>query len=375
MKKKVIAAGHICIDVTPAFPDRRVSEIGEILRPGKLVETGPADVHTGGAVANTGLAMKILGADVQLMGKIGRDSFGDMVRSILEKYDAADSMICDENESTSYSVVLAVPGIDRIFLHNPGANNSFCADDVSEEALTEASLFHFGYPPLMAGMFENGGRELIRLMKKAKASGTATSLDLAAVDPAAPAGKQDWEQILRDTLPYVDIFVPSIEEVCYMIDRERFDEWQLRAGTGDITQILDFEKDIIPLAKKCMSYGVKVLLLKCGAKGMYCCTAGRNGLKELAEVTGIDTYAWADFSEFEVSYVPDRVLSGTGAGDTSIAAFLTAMLEGYGPEDSLHLAAATGASCVAEYDALSGLKSLEELKARIDAGWEKYAAE
>jgi len=37
----------------------------------------------------------------------------------------------------------------------------------------------------------------------------------------------------------------------------------------------------------------------------------------------------------------------------------------------LHLAAATGASCVAAYDALSGLKSFEELKKKIEEGWEK----
>ena len=64
-------------------------------------------------------------------------------------------------------------------------------------------------------------------------------------------------------------------------------------------------------------------------------------------------------------------MSGTGAGDTSIAAFLTAITDGYTPEDALHLAAGTGASCVAAYDALSGLKSFEELKKKMDAGWEK----
>lgn len=59
------------------------------------------------------------------------------------------------------------------------------------------------------------------------------------------------------------------------------------------------------------------------------------------------------------------MLSGTGAGDTSIAAFLTAVLAGYSPEMSMHLAAAAGASCVAAYDALSGLKPFAELEQRI----------
>ena len=68
MGKKVVSAGHICIDITPAIGGNRVSEIGQMLLPGKLINVGAADVHTGGSVANTGLAMKILGADVYLAG-------------------------------------------------------------------------------------------------------------------------------------------------------------------------------------------------------------------------------------------------------------------------------------------------------------------
>ena len=79
MNKKVIVAGHICIDITPVFPDKKMNSINDLLSPGKLIQTGIADVHTGGAVANTGLALKILGMDVSLMGKVGCDAFGDMI--------------------------------------------------------------------------------------------------------------------------------------------------------------------------------------------------------------------------------------------------------------------------------------------------------
>ena len=64
MKKKVIVAGHICLDITPLFPSEKIEKVADIMLPGKLIEMGGVDVHTGGAVANTGLAMKILGADV-----------------------------------------------------------------------------------------------------------------------------------------------------------------------------------------------------------------------------------------------------------------------------------------------------------------------
>ncbi len=38
--------------------------------------------------------------------------------NILEDYYVDCSIVFFEKEDTSYSVILAVPGIDRIFLHN-----------------------------------------------------------------------------------------------------------------------------------------------------------------------------------------------------------------------------------------------------------------
>ena len=371
MRKKVIAAGHICLDITPVFPEKKVNQLDDILSPGKLIQMGEADVHTGGAVANTGLGMKILGADVTLMGKIGNDPFGDMVLNILKQYDAESGMIVSDTESTSYSVILAVPGIDRIFLHNPGANHTFYASDIPKEALEETALFHFGYPPLMRSMYEADGEELVKLMKRAKEAGAATSLDMAAVDPDSEAGRADWEKILERVIPYVDFFVPSVEELCYMLDRSRYEEWQERAAGRDITEILDIKKDVKPLADQCMSLGAKVLLIKCGAPGMYYRTAGRMEIMKIGSRTELNLADWSDKEGFEKSYIPEKILSGTGAGDTSIAAFLTAMLEGYSIEKAMQLASGTGASCVAAYDALSGLKTLEELECKINAGWQK----
>lgn len=371
MNKKVIVAGHICIDITPVFPDKKTANISDVLKPGKLIEVEKAEVSTGGAVANTGLAMKILGADVTLMGKLGCDEFGDMICDILERYDAAKGMIRSPGVSTSYSVVLAVPGIDRIFLHNPGANNQFRSMDIDENALKEAALFHFGYPTLMKSMYENDGEELVTLFQKVKECGCATSLDLSAVDADTDAGHANWTKILTNVMPYVDFFVPSVEELCFMLDRERFDTWQERASGVDITEILNPDEDIKPLAEKCMELGTKVLLLKCGKPGMYFCSAGREILSQISPRMEMDTSVWANKTIFEKSYVPDKVLSGNGAGDTSIAAFLTGVINGESPEMALHLAAGTGASCVTAYDTLSGLLSMEELKEKINAGWQK----
>lgn len=367
MKKKIIAAGHICIDITPVFSGKRkYKDLGEVLIPGKLIQMDQVDVHTGGSVANTGLALKKLGNDVRLMGKIGDDAFGNMISQILAGYGAGGLLI-DKNSSTSYSVVVAVPGIDRIFLHNPGANDTFSNEDIPEEALDDAVLFHFGYPPLMKRMYQKEGEELLAIFRRMKDKGIATSLDLAAVDPASEAGSADWENVLKRTLPYVDIFVPSFEELCFMLDREKYDA--LLAKGKDITEVLDMETDVKPLAGKLLEFGCKAILLKCGTAGMYYATASQAVMEKVGVRMGLDAELWAGKCGIQPCFRADIVRSGTGAGDTSIAAFLTAALRGKTPQECAALAAAEGACAVTSYDALSGIKSLEELEKRIRNGW------
>lgn len=366
--KKIISAGHICIDITPVFPaGKNYERLSELFMPGKLINMDAADIHTGGSVANAGLALKILGNEVELMGKVGDDAFGAMIRDILASYDAG-GLLVDKNSSTSYTVVLAVPGHDRIFLHNPGANNNFSNADIPEAALEDAVLFHFGYPPIMQRMYLDGGSELKAIFARVKSQGIATSLDMTAVDPDSEAGRVDWKVILRSVLPYVDFFVPSFEELCFMLDRERYE--RLAAKGGDMTENLDMYAEVKPLADELIRLGGKVILIKCGCSGMYYRTGSAENLSTVGGRLGLDAALWADKEGIQRCFKADIVRSGTGAGDTSIAAFLTAVLRGRSAEESVALAAAEGACCVTGYDALSGLKPLEELEERIAQGWE-----
>lgn len=371
MEKKMMVAGHLCVDITPVFPEGKSQKLSDYLIPGKLVQMNPATIHTGGVVANTGLALKKLGADVRLVGKVGKDAFGDVVLGIMKRYGGAGDVLVDEKDSTSYTIVLAPPGVDRIFLHNPGANDRFGADDISDDMLTGVDLFHFGYPPILRRMYENGGDELVRLLRRVKDKGIAVSLDLAAVDEESDAGKADWKQILTDVLPLVDFFVPSAEELCYMLDRDRYQEWMKRAAGKDVTEVLDVEEDIRPLADQAMELGAKIMLIKCGASGMYYRTAPEAVIGKISGKVGLDVKDWSGLEGFEGSFVPGRVRSGTGAGDSSIAAFLYACVKGYPAVQCVRLAAAEGASCVEEFDALSGVKTLEELEAKIQSGWKQ----
>ena len=373
-KRRIVVAGHICLDITPVFPTKKMKHPADLLIPGKLIQMEAADVHTGGTVANTGLAMKRLGEDVRLIGKVGEDAFGRMIETILKDYNAEEGLIIDPNSTTSYSVVLALPGVDRMFLHHSGANDTLANADIKDDMLENVSLFHFGYPPLMKQMYQNQGEELITLFRRVKEKGIATSLDMAAVDSASEAAKQDWHAILTKLLPYVDFFVPSAEEICYMLDPGRYTEWVERAKGGDMTELLDFKTDIDPLGKQLIDMGAKVVLIKCGTPGLYYRTAAADQLVGVGGNLIKDVVKWGERCGFERSYQPDRVLSATGAGDTTIAAFLTAVLREYPLEKCLQLATATGASNVTEYDALSGLKTFEELEEKIAKGWKKYVS-
>ena len=365
--KKIISAGHICLDITPVFPaGKQYDSLSSLLVPGRLVQMEAADVHTGGSVANTGLALKLLGCDVALMGKVGDDAFGMMIRNILSRYGAG-GLLVDPGSSTSYSVVLAVPGLDRVFLHSPGANDTFTGSDIPEEALEDAVLFHFGYPPLMKRTWENDGAELIALFRRMKQKGIASSLDLAAVDPNSPAGKADWRKILAGVLPFVDFFVPSFEELCWMLDRDRYN--RLAEEGRDMTDGLDMEKEALPLAEQLLAMGCRVVVIKCGTSGMLLRTAGKENISGIGARLELDTGTWSGQTVLQPCFKADIVRSGAGAGDTSIAAFLAAVLDGRKPADCVALACAEGACCVTTYDTLSGLKPLDELEERIRRGW------
>ena len=370
-RKKVMAAGHICLDITPVFATGKKQDIGSLLAPGKLINVGAAEISLGGSVANTGLAMSLLGAEVRLAAKTGDDPFGAIVREKLQKHRAQACLITGKYAGTSYTVVLAPPGVDRIFLHDPGANNTFCAADITEDLLEGITHFHFGYPTLMRRMYDDGGLELISLLKFVKQHGITTSMDVAAIDPASPAGKADWEAILTKTLPYVDIFLPSAEEVCFMLDRPLYNEWNQRAAGGDVTRVLNMEKDVKPLAKKLIQLGAKVVVVKCGVPGMFYMSSCVAEMGNLLSAHKLRAGEWCGIEGFERSYFQPNVVSGTGAGDTSIAAFLVTMLDGYGIDRCMKLAVATGACCVSAYDSLSGLEPLDRLWQRILDGWEK----
>ena len=270
-----VIAGHICLDIIPDLSGSTLEQFRRTFAPGKLLQVGSAALGTGGAVSNVGLALHKLGMDVRLMGKVGDDAFGQIIRQIVASTDPrlADGMVVDASVGSSYTIVVNPPGVDRYFLHSPGANDTFVADDVRYDLLQQARLFHFGYPPLMRRMFEDDGVELIEIFRRAKQTGVTTSLDMALPDPSAPAGRANWIAILRATLPYVDIFLPSIEEILFMLRRETFDELERSAGSHGIVSVITPQL-LSDVSAELLDQGAQIVGIKLGNRGFYLRTAG-----------------------------------------------------------------------------------------------------
>jgi sugar/nucleoside kinase (ribokinase family) len=367
--KRVIVAGHICLDVTPDLSSVPEGQFNALLQPGRMIRTGDIIVRTGGAVANTGLALHRLGVPVQLIGKIGDDLFGRTIQSVMGEVapQLVDDLVVDPSTSTSFTIVLNPPGFDRTFLHSPGANDTFYASDIPRTKLQLADLFHFGYPSLMRSVYRGNGAELVSIMQRARRQGLTTSLDFSLPDPTSPAGKVDWRIILANSLPYVDLFVPSVEELIFLLQRETFDRLCSNAETPFLEAITpDMLHD---LSETVLGYGVKAVLIKLGHQGIYLRTAPADTWKKGGRALDGLPGDWFSRELWAPAFKVD-VCGTTGAGDAAIAGFLSSILGGTDPETALVMAAAAGACSVECADSTSGLLTWEETLVRVNGGWE-----
>ncbi len=346
-------AGHLCLDIIPAF---RAGEVR--LEPGRLLDVGAVTLSCGGGVANVGGALLKLDVDATLLGKVGADAFGDIVQAKLSAVGSqAARLQRSPTEHTSYTVVLSPPGVDRIFLHHAGCNDGFGVDDIDLATVADADLFYFGYPPLLRRTFADGGVALAERLREVKALGLTVVLDMAMPDPAAASGRADWRGFLRRVLPQVDFFLPSLEEVCFMLGRA------VPKGTAALA----------PVAAALLELGTPVVGLKMGEAGLYLKTAALEN-RAFGRAGPRDPAAWSKRElwspVFEVA-----VTGTTGAGDATVAGFVAALLRGESLERCLTVANAVGARSVEALDAVSGISSYEDVTERLAGGWARAARE
>ena len=362
----VMVAGHLCLDIIPLFPDTGIRKIEEILRPGKLVNVENAKISTGGPVSNTGINMKTLGNKVCFCACVGDDVLGKLTTDLLKASGNAEGIHPVSNMASSYTVVVAPPGIDRIFLHNPGTNDHFGPENLDSQLIQQCRHFHLGYPPLMNRMFANEGKELAEIFKIAKGAGATTSCDMTLPDPASPSGKAPWRKILENILPYIDIHVPSIEETFYMLYPQEFLKMKAEHNNAELIDYIAPEQ-YSKIADEILSMGAKMTTLKSGHRGFYVKTASKDKFSGLGAARPADVDNWANRELWAPAFSVEKFGSATGSGDSSIAGFLTGYLKGLTIEESLKYATCLGFQNVCVLDAVSGIKDWDTTTAMVKA--------
>lgn len=366
--KRAVVAGHICLDMTPDLSRVPEGQFQSLLQPGKMIQTGHFALAGGGAVSNTGLALHRLGVPTQLIGKIGEDRYGDTLREIFRQEDPrlAEELVLDPSTPTGLTLILNPPGFDRTFLHFHGANDTFYASDLRRKVLEGADLFHFGYPSLMRSIYRGDGGELVSILQRARRAGMTTSLDVSFPDPSSPAGRVDWVEILANALPYTDIFLPSIEELTFLMDRKRYQDISQSAPLSFVQQVP--AGLVRELGARVISHGVKAVMIKLGTRGAYLLTGNADAWKKGGRGLDAVTVDWHD-QELWAPAFRVEVHGTTGAGDAAVGGFLAGILQGTDPATALMLAAGAGACTVETPARISGLPAWDVLLERIQQGW------
>ena len=363
MKKyDAVIAGYTCVDLIPDFrKDEVFSNISDLLKPGTLVEIDGLNFLIGGVVANTGLAMKKFDKRVFLIGLVGEDLIGKIAIEWLDKYNLAEGITTTTLEGTAFSIVLAPPGIDRIFLESPGCNKIFDAGFINLEIIDQSRLFHFGYPPLLKRFYENNGNQLVDLFAQVQRMGVVTSLDFSLPDPESESGKIHWPEIMKSVLQVTDIFTPSLEEALQILFPAKYAELLRSSENGEILDQIPIDL-IRTLGKNIIDSGVKILLIKAGHRGAYLLTGDVSPLNEMRRLD-LCTENWNFREIWCKAYHADqsKIINSTGAGDNAVAAFLSAILDGQSAESSLKFAALAGRNnlyCQNIYEELPGWQEM-----------------
>jgi sugar/nucleoside kinase (ribokinase family) len=196
---------------------------------------------------------------------------------------------------------------------------------------------------------------------------------MALPDPSSSAGRADWGIVLRSVLPYVDFFLPSIEEILFMLRPSTYQALCAEAGGLNILSLIRPEL-LSDLSQALIELGARIVALKLGDRGLYLRTAGSRHLRALGRARPSDMEAWAD-KELWAPCFQAKVVGTTGSGDATIAGLLGALLHDLSAEEAITAAVAVGACNVEAADALSGIRSWDETWQRVRSGWARHEME
>ncbi|MGN0256027.1 MAG: carbohydrate kinase family protein [Chordicoccus sp.] len=248
------------------------------------------------------------------MEEAGDRSFSDIVEP-----PASDPVRPGEKKiyETAVSLVMVEPSGERHFLSSTDIFDTIGPKQVTDQMLRSSKFLSLNSFYRMRQLDSAG---VVPLFRRAHECGCTTVVDTMPCRTAFPL------QQIAPVLNVTDIFLPSIDEA------------------AQITGTRDLQKIKIILSR----FGIKILGIKLGTQGSF--------------VT--------DFAnDFMIpAYVPDKVVSTTGAGDTYVAGFMTGLAEGMSMREAATFASAAASFTVEVPGASGGVKSLDQVMDRVRNG-------
>jgi len=307
MRYDVSVIGLYILDIlgrpVTRIPDRGNVEFIEEIR---LTVAGTA----GGMVVD---AAK-LGLRCLAVGAVGNDEKADFVIATLEKFGIdASAMQRLAGVPTSATILNVRPNGDRPALHVRGASDHFDVAPATYDQVFDAPIVHLGGTGLLKKLDGEPSRVLLQ---EAKRRGKLVTFDLIAAS-AETIGN------VAPLLPFIDYFMPSIEEAKDM------------SGQGSVEDCARFYLD----------------------KGAACCvfTLGGDGAY----------YAHRDGTRLKVPAYDIKVVDTTGCGDAFDAGFVAALHHKMDPEQSVRFAQAAAALVATGLGSDAGIVSFEDTMARM----------
>jgi sugar/nucleoside kinase (ribokinase family) len=273
---------------------------------------------TGGCAANTGVSLTKLGLKVGLVGKVGRDAFGDFIIQDMDAKGLDTAGIRrSETVGTSKTMIILVVGEDRRFIHTFGANAGFSYEDIDLHEIARAQVLYVGGYLVLPQL---GQEALVQLFEFAKSREMKIALDVIVA-----AGSEDYHvgTHLAQVLPYTDVFLPNDDE-----------SYRLTGMTDPAAQ-----------AKCFLDYGCNNVVITMGEKGAVAATPN-----EILQAPA-----------FQV-----EVVDPSGAGDAFDAGYIFGLLQGWSLDKTLAFASAIGASACTQLGCTPGVFTLPEAEAFLE---------
>lgn len=247
-----------------------------------------------GTAGGTVVDLAKLGLNCQAVGAVGDDEKADFVLNHMVK-TGIDCRLMRQvaGVETSATILNVRPNGERPALHCRGASDHF---DVPKDILADVldcRFLHLGGTGLLAKMDGDPSRKLLQAAQEA---GCITTWDLVG------AGPDTW-QFVEPLLPYIDYFVPSIEEA------------EILSGLSGVEENIKFFQNL----------GVKCCVLTMGADGSMIANGEDRVHVPVYDIEVVDT---------------------TGCGDAYTAGFIAGLADGRSLLECGHLGTAA-ASLVA----------------------------